>query len=104
MSDTTYVCAGIDWDYNTDDSLGGSSQEWEEATDPDDITTSLSSDECVMDTTNGTIIIDLMSGCIKGADVGIAIGSHPLLYIKKKIRIRHLTPGEKRRLRKKLLG
>lgn len=105
MSDTSVnPCLDVDvpYVYDTDESLGGASQEWELSPTPDDIDTTLSADECVYDPENGTIITDGMTGCIKGAESGIAIGAHPLIYIRKRIRIRHLTEEQKKRLRKKL--
>lgn len=105
MSDTSVnpcLESDVPYVYDTDDSLGGATQEWELSPTPNDITTSLSSDECVFEPLDATIITDIVTGCIKGAESGIAIGTHPLIYIRKRIRIRHLTEDQKKRLRKKL--
>lgn len=95
------VCASIPWEMDTDASLGGASQEWEESANPDDITTALTASECILDSTDATILTDIMTGCLKGAEAGITTGN-PHIIIRRRIRIRHLTPGQKRRLKKSL--
>lgn len=95
-------CARLGWEYDTDESLGGAEQEWEESPTPDDLTTALSADECIFDPVSATIIKDIVTGCIKGAEGGIAIGAAPHISITKRIRIRHLSEEAKKRLRKKL--
>lgn len=91
-------CVNAGWEFDSDDG----NIEWEESPTPDDIDTALTSDECVLDTIGAIIIRDAVSGCIRGATAGVATGAHPLIYIDKRIHFRHLTPGEKRRLKKAL--